>query len=57
MTIEINRTCPFCNKDIEFIEDYGHVGFVTQKNLGFSVRQYFHLKCFEKAGRHDNEKV
>lgn len=51
MSVRIEKRCPFCNKDIGFENDKDHVGFVTQKNLGFSVRQYFHLKCFEKAGR------
>lgn len=55
--VAINRKCPFCNKDIEFIDDYSHVGFVTQKNLGFSVRQFFHLKCFETAGRNNRQEV
>ena len=51
MSVKVTNRCPFCNKDIGFVDDKGHVGFVIQKNLGFSVKQYFHLKCFEKAGR------
>ena len=47
----VNTRCPFCNRLIEFTDNPKHVGFVTQKNLGFSTKQYFHLKCFEKAGR------
>ena len=45
--VGINRRCPFCNKEIVNFKS----GFVTQKTLGGSVRQYFHMECFEKAGR------
>ena len=46
----INRRCPFCNGDIFYLKSE-RVGFVTQKTLGGSIRQYFHMECFEKAGR------
>ena len=43
--------CPFCKKTVDFINDKKHIGYVVQKNLGFSTKQYFHLKCFKAAGR------
>lgn len=46
----VNRRCPFCNQDIFDLKS-DLVGMVTQKTLVGSVKQYFHMECFEKAGR------